>query len=82
MKAWILKPGELGMEALVTALKLCPSELVNHVMSNMSRNLQEQLNEINDSLPPMSVKEIEERQQQIINLAKLMADTGEIEMDI
>ena len=70
------------MEALVTALKLCPAELVNHVMSNMSRNLQEQLNEINDSLPLMPVKEIKERQQQIINLAQSMANTGEIEMDI
>jgi len=73
---------KLGLETLVTALKLCPAELVDHIMSNMSRNLQEQLNKINDSLPPMSVKEIEERLQQIINLAKLTADTGKIEMDI
>lgn len=67
-------------EVLAVALKGAQPQLLDIFLSNMSERAGRILQEDMNALGPMRLRKIEEAQQQLVGLAKEMADRGEIEI--
>lgn len=69
---------DLDSNSLVIALKGASDELKEHFISNMSARAGEILREEMDMRGPIRLSQVEEEQKKVVDLARRLADTGEI----
>ena len=69
---------ELSLDVLAKALKLADQAVADKIRGAMGMNVQQELDEIIETTPPMRVKDVEDEQQKIINLVKKMETEGQI----
>jgi len=62
------------------ALKGASQQMVDHIMSNMSKRAAEMLRDELDGLPPLKVSVIENERKKILAVARALADKGEIDL--
>ena len=71
---------EIASETLIIALKGADEELREKILGNMSKRAAEMLRDDLDARGPVKVSEVEEAQKEILNVARRMADAGEINL--
>ena len=64
--------GELSVDTLAVAVKLADTAVADKIRNTMSMQLNKELNEIIESLPKMTVKDIEDEQRKILKVVKEM----------
>ena len=69
---------ELSLDVLAKALKLADPAVTANIRGAMGMNVQRELDEVIELIPPMRAKDVEDEQQKIINLVKKMETEGEI----
>lgn len=69
---------EVNKDQLAIALKGTSEEILDLFMSNMSERAAKIMKEDMQASGPVRVRDVEEAQQEIVNLAKDLADRGEI----
>ena len=69
---------EIDSNTLVIALKGADNDLKNHFINNMSSRAGELLREEMDMRGPIRLSQVEAEQKKIIDLARRLADSGEI----
>lgn len=69
---------EIDSKDLAVALKGCSEEVMNTIMSNMSRRAQEMIKDDIKYMAPVRLKDVEDSQQGIVNLIRKLEDLGEI----
>ena len=70
--------GELSLDVLAKSLKLADQAVADKFRGAMGMNVQKELDEIIEMIPPMREKDVEDEQQKIINLVKRMEIEGQI----
>jgi len=73
---------EVPTEDLVVALKTATEEMAAKVFSNLSKRAGDQLREELELLGPMKLKEVEEVQERVVNVARSLADEGVIDLNM
>ncbi len=63
---------------LAIALKGSSKEVIQVVMSNMSKRLQEMIKDDMEYMPPVRLRDVENAQQKIVNIIRKLEDLGEI----
>ena len=69
---------EVPMEELVVAMKTAPDEMRDKIYRNLSNRAGEALREEEESLGPRKLSEVEARQRAIVEIARSLADQGEL----
>ncbi|MGD7413076.1 flagellar motor switch protein FliG, partial [Ralstonia pseudosolanacearum] len=69
---------EVGQDVLVVALKGAKQEFRDKVFANMSQRAGQMLKEELEVLGPVKVSEVETQQKEILQIARRLADEGEI----
>ncbi len=69
---------EIDNHDLVVALKGATSEVEKVINDNISKRLQEMIKEDMEVLGPVRVRDVEEAQQKIVNVIRMLDDNGEI----
>ena len=69
---------ELSLDVLAKALKLADPAVTANIRGAMGMNVQRELDEVIELIPPMRAKDVEDEQQKIINLVKKMETEGKI----
>lgn len=69
---------EIDTDSLVIALKGAPDDLVEAFLRNMSSRAAEMLQEDMEARGPMRVSQVEAEQKAILQVARRLADSGEI----
>ncbi|MDJ1158121.1 flagellar motor switch protein FliG [Chelatococcus sp. SYSU_G07232] len=68
----------IDKDTLARALKGAPEPIREFLMSNMSSRAAKMLQDDMDALGPMRLKDVDEAQMKMVNLARDLADRGEI----
>lgn len=63
---------------LAVALKGSSKEVMDVILSNMSKRLQEMIKDDIEFMPPVRLRDVEEAQQKIVNTIRKLEDLGEI----
>jgi flagellar motor switch protein FliG len=63
---------------LTIALKGSSKEVMEVVLSNMSKRMQEMIKDDLEYMPPVRMRDVEEAQQKILNIIRKLEDMGEI----
>ena len=63
---------------LTVALKGSSKEVMEIIMSNMSKRLQDMIKDDLEYMPPVRIRDVEEAQQKIVNTIRKLEDMGEI----
>ncbi len=71
---------EISNELLVVALKGAAPDLQDKILNNMSKRAAALLKDDMDAKGPTKLSEVEEAQKEIIDAAKRLADSGEIDL--
>ncbi|MEM7432333.1 MAG: flagellar motor switch protein FliG [Pseudomonadota bacterium] len=71
---------EVSNELLVVALKGCDPAISEKILTNMSKRAATLLREDIDAKGPMRLSEVEEAQKEIIDIARKLADSGDINL--
>lgn len=71
---------EVSSEVLILALKGSDEELKEKIFKNMSKRAAELLRDDLESKGPVRVSEVEGAQKEILQIARRMADSGEIQL--
>jgi len=71
---------EISNDLLVVALKGCDPEISDKIMSNMSKRAATLLREDMDAKGPMKLSDVEEAQKEILDVARRLADAGDINL--
>jgi len=69
---------EVQQSDIAIALKGATEEVKSVIMSNLSKRLQEMINDDLAVMGPMRVKDVEEAQQKIVNAVRALEENGEI----
>lgn len=69
---------EISSDTLVFALKGASEEVKNKIFSNMSKRAGEILKDDLEAKGPVKLSDVESSQKEILNVARRMADSGEI----
>jgi hypothetical protein len=69
---------EVQQSDIAVALKGANEEVKSVIMSNLSKRLQEMINDDLAVMGPMRVKDVEEAQQKIVNAVRALEENGEI----
>jgi len=69
---------DIEAESLIVALKGAPPELRDKFLNNMSQRAAEALREDMDLRPPVRVSQVETEQKAILQIARRLAEAGEI----
>jgi len=72
---------ELSLDVLAKALKLADQAVADKIRGAMGMNVQQELDEIIETIPPMRVKDVEDEQRKILKVVKEMIYSGQIEME-
>ncbi len=70
----------IPVEDLVVALKAASEAIREKVLSNLSNRARQSLLEEQEMMPPRRLSEVEEKQREIVDLARNLADQGEISL--
>jgi len=73
---------EIAPEALVVALKGAPDELRTKIFKNMSQRAAQGMQEDLEALGPVRLLDVEEKQREILEVARRLADEGQITIGI
>ncbi|MDJ0709923.1 MAG: flagellar motor switch protein FliG [Woeseiaceae bacterium] len=71
---------EISNDLLVVALKGCDPEISDKIMGNMSKRAATLLREDMDAKGPMKLSDVEEAQKEILDVARRLADSGDINL--
>ena len=71
---------EISNDLLVVALKGCDPEISDKIMSNMSKRAATLLREDMDAKGPMKLSDVEAAQKDILDVARRLADAGDINL--
>lgn len=71
---------EINNELLVVALKGCDPEISDKILGNMSKRAATLLREDMDAKGPMKLSDVEEAQKEILDVARRLADAGDINL--
>ncbi len=69
---------EIDNRDLAVALKGATSEVTKVIFDNISKRLQEMIQEDIEYMGPVRVRDVEEAQQKIVNVIRQLDDAGEI----
>ena len=69
---------EISTDSLVLALKGADTALQEKIFKNMSKRASELLRDDLEAKGPVRVSEVEDAQKEILNVARRLADEGEI----
>ena len=69
---------EVDNSDLTIALKATSEEVTACIMSNLSKRLQEMIQDDISTMGPVRVRDVEEAQQKIVNIVRVLEDAGEI----
>lgn len=70
----------IPVEDLVVALKAASEAIRDKVLSNLSNRARQSLLEEQEMMPPRRLSEVEAKQREIVDLARDLADQGEISL--
>ncbi|MCL4684007.1 hypothetical protein KJ059_04550 [Myxococcota bacterium] len=70
----------IPVEDLVIALKAASETIRDKVLSNLSNRARQSLLEEQEMMPPRRLSEVEAKQREIVDLARSLADQGEISL--
>lgn len=71
---------EVPNDLLVVALKGCDPEISDKILGNMSKRAATLLREDMDAKGPIKLSEVEQSQKEILDVARRLADAGEINL--
>lgn len=71
---------EISNDLLVIALKACDPEITDKIMNNMSKRAATLLREDMEAKGPMRLSEVEEAQKEILDVARKLAESGDINL--
>ena len=71
---------EISNDLLVVALKGCDPEISDKIMGNMSKRAATLLREDMDAKGPMKLSDVEAAQKEILDVARRLADAGDINL--
>lgn len=71
---------EISNDLLVVALKGCDPEISAKIMKNMSKRAATLLKEDMEAKGPMRLSEVEEAQKEILDVARRLAESGDIDL--
>ena len=71
---------EISNELLVVALKGCDPEISDKILGNMSKRAGTLLREDMDAKGPMKLSDVEAAQKDILDVARRLADAGDIDL--
>lgn len=71
---------EISNDLLVVALKGCDPEISDKIMGNMSKRAGTLLREDMEAKGPIRLSEVEEAQKEILDVARRLADAGDINL--
>lgn len=71
---------EISNELLVVALKGCDPEISDKILGNMSKRAGTLLREDMEVKGPMKLSEVEDAQKEILDVARRLADAGDIDL--
>ena len=71
---------EINNELLVVALKGCDPAISDKILGNMSKRAATLLREDMDAKGPMKLSDVEEAQKEILDVARRLADAGDINL--
>ena len=71
---------EISNDLLVVALKGCDPEISDKIMGNMSKRAATLLREDMDAKGPMKLSDVEAAQKEILDVARRLADSGDINL--
>lgn len=71
---------EISNDLLVVALKGCDPEVTDKIMNNMSKRASTLLREDMEAKGPMRLSEVEEAQKEILDVARKLAESGDINL--
>ncbi len=71
---------EISNELLVVALKGCDPEISDKILGNMSKRAATLLREDMDAKAPMKLSDVEAAQKDILDVARRLADSGDIDL--
>lgn len=69
---------EVDQQVISIALKGATEEVKNFIMSNLSKRLQEMIEDDLQVMGPMRLRDVEEAQQKIVNTVRSLEESGEI----
>jgi flagellar motor switch protein FliG len=69
---------EVDQQDIAIALKGATEEVKNFIMSNLSKRLQEMIEDDLQVMGPMRLRDVEEAQQKIVNAVRALEESGEI----
>lgn len=69
---------DVDQQQLTVALKGANPEVKNFILSNLSKRQQEMILDDLEVLGPVKLRDVEEAQQKIVNVVRLLDDNGEI----
>lgn len=71
---------EISNDILVVALKGCDPEIRDKILDNMSKRAATLLREDMEAKGPTRLSEVEEAQREILEVARRLADSGDINL--
>ena len=71
---------EISNDLLVVALKGCDPEISDKILGNMSKRAATLLREDMDAKGPMKLSDVEVAQKEILDVARRLADSGDIDL--
>ncbi len=71
---------EISNEVLSVALKGCDPEISDKILGNMSKRAATLLREDMDAKGPIKLSDVEEAQKEILDVARRLADSGDIDL--
>ena len=71
---------EINNELLVVALKGCDPKISDKLLGNMSKRAATLLREDMEVKGPIKLSEVEEAQKEILEVARRLADAGDIDL--
>lgn len=71
---------EISNDLLVVALKGCDPAISDKIMGNMSKRAATLLREDMEAKGPMKLSDVEESQKEILDVARKLADSGDIDL--
>ncbi|MPM03686.1 Flagellar motor switch protein FliG [bioreactor metagenome] len=69
---------QVDQTVITVALKGANDEVKKYIMSNLSKRLQEMINDDLEVMGPMKIRDVEEAQQKIVNTVRTLEESGEI----
>ena len=71
---------EISNDILIVALKGCDPQIGDKILGNMSKRAATLLKEDMDAKGPMKLSEVEAAQKEILEIARRLADSGDIDL--